>query len=252
MSSERFRGAARWLGLPGHWLPATLSEQTVRELCAFRVSVMGLKPETDPEQDYVAFRECLRRCEFVWVDEHEGDVVGMYAFVLRTLEHEGVKVVVWEGEYACVAPNHRSGWKIVASGIASLMYMWLRFRGHRAYIFGAAYLPSFLMLQHAGPVYLHDDPSMSAWERSLLNRLAAEHRGWDPATGWISLPTLPVNPRHTPPRAPELREPWERYLAHNPRWHHGFASAVLKPLSGMRGLLAKEAVRVAWARIRVP
>jgi hypothetical protein len=210
---------------------------------------MGLKPETDPEADFAAFRACLRKCEFVWVDERDGEFVGMYAFVLRALEHRGEEVAVWEGEYACVAPNHRSGWKIIASGIASLAYMWLRFRRRRAYIFGAAYLPSFLILQHAGPVFLHDDPSMSTWERSLLHRLAAEHPGWNPSTGQISLPTLPVAPRRTPPRDPALREPWERYLAHNPNWHQGFASAVLKPLGGMGGQIAKEAARVAWARL---
>ncbi|MDP1829532.1 MAG: hypothetical protein Q8L48_40065 [Archangium sp.] len=245
---RRFEGARRWLSLPGHWQPKTLSEATLRELCAFRVSIMGLRPETDPEQDYLAFRQTLRRCEFVWVDEVGGELAGMYAVVLRTLEHEGAQFAIWEGEYACVSPHHRKGWKIVLSVATSLAYMRLRHRRHRPYIFGAAYLPSFLLLHRVGAVYLHDDPAMSASERSLMARLSSEYRGWDPTTGTIVLPTRPIQPRTTPPSEPSLRQPWERYLARNPRWYEGRANAVLKPISGLGAAIARETVRLSSRR----
>ncbi|MFZ5439982.1 MAG: hypothetical protein ACOZQL_08225 [Myxococcota bacterium] len=250
MASSRFEGARRWLGAPGHWLPKTLSERALRDLWAFRVSVMGLRPETDAEADYASFCACLRRCEFVWVDEAGDEVVGMYAFVLRALEHEGAPVAVWEGEYACVSPRHRKGWKIVLSVAASIAYMRLRFPRHRAYVFGAAYLPSFLMLHQMGPAFLHDDPRLSDSERRLLHRLASEYRTWDPATGTIALPTRPVEPRLTPPRDPKLREPWERYLKHNPRWFEGTSSAVLKRLDGLGPAIARRTVTLIGERLR--
>lgn len=247
--SSRFAGAARWLGLPGHYRPSTLSEQAVRDLWSFRVSVMGLRPEIDPEEDFAGFRECLRRCELVWVDESEGRVVGMNAMVLRAFEHEGQRVALWEPEYTCISPHRRKSWKIVASALASAAYVFVRHPGHRVYIFGAGYLPSFLMLSHVGPVHLADAPAMSSWERSLFVRLASEYPGWDPSTGTIALPTLPVSPRTSPPRDPRLREPWERYLARNPRWYEGRASALLMRLDGLQGRILREAWDLTRARV---
>jgi hypothetical protein len=247
-AGTRFRGATRWLGLPEHWIPKTLCEQTIRELWSFRVSIMGLRTETDPENDFIAFRATLVRCEFVWVDEVDAEIVGMHACSFRNFEHEGHDVAVWRGEYACVAANQRSRWKIVASWLASFATMRLRFRRHRHYAFASAYLPSFLALHHAGHVFLHDDPLMSRWEHSLLTRLASSQPGWDPSSGTIILRTRPVNPRTSPPRDPALREPWERYLAHNPRWHEGVASAALLPLAGLRGTMVRKAAQLLWAR----
>lgn len=228
---------------------ASLDEAALRELWAFRASIMNLKPEVDLAADFAGFAAFLRRSERVVVLRDGRRVVGMTAVQMLRLEHEGERVVLATPEYVIFAPAAR-GSAVTALAYASTLALVVRpgDGAARWYLGGVGYPASVLMGERiARRMWLDGEPGIPPLERRMLDHLSATIAGprRDPVMRWVDMPTRP------PPLNPRVRaQPgYTRYVALNPRWQAGTALTAVFSMGGPQDILVA-ALRTMARRVR--
>jgi hypothetical protein len=95
------------------------------------------------------------------------------------------------------------------------------------YVLGTGYVTSYMAVAHGlERSWVRDGPGMTPWEQSLWRAIAAETKGYDPATRVVDMGTVPRDPRTEPPRDPRVLARYREYLAQNPRWTEGYTCLV--------------------------
>jgi hypothetical protein len=166
-----------------------------------------------------------------WIERSsEGVLLATSSFRIEAWEHEERRVTVLWPEYGYVAPERRQSWHSALSFLHACVAARLWSPGRPLYMFVIGYLPSYLAIQEGIDLWLHDGAGMTAWERRLRERLSARVVGWEPETGNVHMPTIPLDCREAWPRRPSSRLAAQRYVAQNPRWREGIAAVMFARL----------------------
>ena len=136
--------------------------------------------------------------------------------------HEGRECVLVWPEYAYVLPELR-GVGIGGALVIAMSLGALRWPGRPLYAVATGYVSSWMSVSLAlDRAWVRAEPDMSPWERSMWQTLAAETKGYDPATDLVEMGTIPKHPRTHAPRDPRMLARYQQYVAHNPRWTEGY------------------------------
>lgn len=221
--------------------PIDLDEGFLRELNAFRLSVMRLKPTTDPDADFAEVVRACRSSEHVaWLRDGAGVLCA--SFILSTLRGEasGRRHKTYTLNYAFARPDVRGHPAYLWLGLRVMLLELARWRGEALWVGGVGYPASVLALDRAfGPLSLGGD-EVPEHVRPLLDRAIAEEAGnrWEPAAARMNMPTIP----------PVMSDGWyaraegdplyRRYVARCPDWTEGYALACLGRLRPARAIAA--------------
>lgn len=227
--------------------PGSLTTPEIRELWRLRLSLLALKPEVDPEQDFESFARFIRACHVGRVYDEEGRVVATMSYARLDGQFEGQRWCLANYEYAFIEPHMRSHPAIVAMYIM-LFYGCLSWRpGVRNFLCFVGYPKTVLTYAKRVPeLKLDADPSLDALELHLIERYIERlvQERFDPDRRVVWMPTIP----------PRMSSEWlarnaedpllASYLERSPRWQEGEALIAISRLDDGLRLVRELGVRV--------
>lgn len=219
----------------------SLTDDEVRALWRFRLTLVDLKPTVSQEQDYASFSKDLRWPGWVWILRDEGEVAGFFLQRGVPLEWDGRALLCLLPEYGFLAP-HLRGHPVLPLASAAITVLSLGAHPLRPkYVAASTYPPGYIAFRRViEPFWTLHDPTLPAWEKGLLQHLASRvsASSYDPETGVVTMRTIPRVDRE--PAAPDSRALWDDYARANPRWREGYGLFFMFPLDA--GLLARVAL----------
>lgn len=208
--------------------PGELGEGELREAWRFRGGFVDLKPEVAPEVDYQAFCATVRGGASLWrLRDEAGALRAMIMAIVRPGEHAGRRYVHLEFEYAFFDPAFRRSFASRRMFVSTIARTLVEARGRPVYLVAATYPAGASSLAEYFPLWMPGaDAGMSAWERGLRAQIGGGCKGYDPATGLLTMRTLPRE-RRRPPTGMRARASWDAYMRCCPRWAEGFTPLCL-------------------------
>jgi hypothetical protein len=199
-----------------------LDEATLREMWTLRSLMMDLKPHISPEVDYAKYKARVQISDSVWLQrDARGNVTGTFCLNVDEREQDGVPYLYLDTEYGFVHPDARKSAGIPRSALLCTLESLLRKRVGRIYLGGACYPATFMLAANATPRVRHRFVPMDPWEEAAFVSAGRDWYDMDPATGLVSMRTLPRAPRRTPPSNLALHGLFDDYQRVNPDWHQG-------------------------------
>lgn len=208
--------------------PDRLSDAELREAWRFRGRFVDLKPTVAPEDDYRAFCATVRRGATLWRQRDDaGELRAMIMVIQGPAVHEGRPYFHLEFEYAFFDPEFRRTFASRLAFFATIARAFVVAGARPIYLVASTYPAGALSLDEYFPLWLPGaDAGMSDWERGLRASLGAATKGYDPATGLVTMRTLPRERCRTPKR-PRTRATWEAYQRCCPQWTAGYTPLCL-------------------------
>jgi hypothetical protein len=208
--------------------PAALDEAALREAWRFRGGFVDLKPTVAPEDDYRAFCATLRRGALLWrMRDENGGLRAMIMAIVEPGEHAGRGYVHLEFEYAFFDPAFRRSFASRLLFTSTIARTLAQAKGRPVYLVASTYPAGATSLGEYFPLWMPGaEAGMSDWERGLRGAIGAGCKGYDPATGLVTMRTLPRE-RRRPPTRRAARASWEAYMRCCPRWAEGFTPLCL-------------------------
>jgi hypothetical protein len=235
--------------------PRELDEAALREAWHFRGRFVDLKPEVAPEADYRAFRATVLRGALLWRQrDREGALRAMLLAIVEPGEHAGRPYLHLEFEYAFFDPAYRRSFASRLVFTSTIARAIVRAKGRPIYLVAATYPAGAASLGEFVPLWMPGaDAGMSAWELGLRAAIGGACKGYDPATGLVTMRTLPRE-RRRPPTRPRARATWDAYMRCCPQWAEGVTPLCLAPVTladfaraaaaQVPGLLLRDALRL--------
>lgn len=203
---------------------AELDEPALRELWAFRLGIVWLKPHVLPEDDFEKFSGYCRQGRRVlrlW--NARGQLCGSVVPLVHDGSFQGERYRFLVPEYFYLTPEARGS--MVAS------WAWVRCivplmpgPGVRFFLGGAGFPAGTLTLDRfLGPTWLYGDEAVPPVVEHLFAWII-EHlggSGWDPLTGQIDMRVVPPSPSERWLARAQQREVYRRYMARCPQWQEG-------------------------------
>jgi hypothetical protein len=213
---------------------ASLSDQEIRELWKFRLSLVNLKPTVSPEQDLAAFTADLRWPGWVWILRDQGQVAGMFLQRAEPIDFGGRRLLAMMPEYGFLAP-HLRGHPVLP--LASLTLTMLAIGRHQRlpwFVAASTYPPGFIAFRRALRPFWHlRSPDLPPRERELLLHLGRRISGekFDENGGTVEMRTRPIVTRDPATSShADARAIHAEYQAANPAWREGRGLFFLFPL----------------------
>jgi hypothetical protein len=232
--------------------PASLGDALLRELNAFRLSVMRLKPSTDPALDFEAFaRVCRGSSHVAFLRDAAGAVCGSFIATCWGGEVGGRRYRATILDYGFVRSDLRGHPAYVAALFPIMVRETSRWRGEEMWAGGIGYPTSLLALGRVMPTcYLQGDPEIPPVARAILHHLVEEAGArWEPERCRVNMPTIP-------PEMPARwythaeREPlYGRILERCPEWKEGYGLAFVTRIQ-MRRVFADVGLKVLRRVVR--
>lgn len=222
MRQRRTRTALR----EGH----ELSESEITALLAVRARNIGLKADVPPEADEAKFRDVVRRSVVATLHAEADRVVGLATFEVQKRQWQGRTFSLAFGGYGFVDVAYRGDASYARKTTLWILRQVMRSPLTPFYFFGESYLPSYVRVRkNVERVYTPFDTGPE-WEISLLEHLCKELDGYDPATGLVTMPTLPLAAEEASAKAspnPQTQRLVEAYEERNPNWRDGYCVPTL-------------------------
>lgn len=216
-----------------------LDEPAIRELYAFRLSIMRLKPHVSPEKDFAKFSAWVRQGRrVVRMRDSRGRLGGLLVPLVYDGSWQSQRARVVVPEYAYLVPELRGrAWctLVWARSLFPLLYA----RGVRVFLGGLAYPTGTLALDRfMGPVWLHGEPQAPAESAQVLEWIVSHVAGdsWEPASRTVDMNTLPSQPTERWLARSQGRELYRRYIARCPRWQEGYTLPCVCEFSSAKAL----------------
>lgn len=208
-----------------------LTEEQLRELWHFRLQYMRLKETTNPEDDFEAFSDYLRKGVVVQF-LHKGQLKGFLVTYYEKKTYRNKAYIAVMPEYGFIAPEFRRYPNIVIVLIKTFLRCLRKHPFTPIYLFAAGYPSAYLGLQSNYPVHLLHDKEIPTFEKEILFDFAQTKGGerFNPETMLMDMPTLPSGPKSNASNLynhiPILQK---SYLAANPEWYKGFTCLFISP-----------------------
>jgi len=208
--------------------PGKLDEAALREAWRFRGCFVDLKPEVEPEADYRAFCATVLRGALLWrLRDGEGALRAMLLAIVEPSEQEGRPYVRLEFEYAFFDRAYRRSFASRLVFTSTIARAFAQAKGRPIYLVATTYPAGATALGEYFQLWLPGaDAGMTAWERGLRAAIGATCKGHDPATGLVTMRTLPREPLR-PPTRPRARATWDAYMRCCPQWAEGITPLCL-------------------------
>lgn len=205
---------------------ADLTDDEIRTLWRFRLSMFSLKPDVDPEADWQWFRGVLRAADHVWhCFDDQARLVGFSEARTVSRVIQGRKLQVAIGTFVFLEPAWRGHPR----------FLWVLLRSTLRQVLTSIFMPVFatvvayptvwmLYCRQGGRPVVDGEAPPGSLEAAVLAAMRAEVAGFEGETPQpvVSLNTLPAVP------GPEWfarlgQDPWlAHYLEINPRWSEGY------------------------------
>jgi hypothetical protein len=234
-----------------------LDDALLRELNAFRLSVMRLKPTTDEDLDFASFSKVCRRAAYVaFVRDSKGSICSSFVVAIYQGSAANVRFRAYVIDYAFARLDMRGDPTQIRLGLRILLRelrSWRR--GEELWVGGIGYPASALTIGRLfQPFHFSSDDDVPGSARSIFEQLRAESGDrWEGARHRVSMPTIP-------PRMParwyqhaEAEPTYDRFIAQCPEWTEGYGLAFLGKANVGRALAdigTKYMKR--WVRTRRP
>lgn len=201
---------------------ATATEALLRECWRFRLSLIALRPEVTPEDDWLAFRAYFRPgVELITQRRADGELSAIFAWSLREVREDGRARVIIDADYGFVRPEERQ--RLVVAVAFARIWGSAALRGRTATVtlLGSGY-PSGVMGfgRFARRIRGLADPDLEPWERRILAAYCAEHECVDAGRGILRMRTRPLE-RRREPRSARSRELLAWFEGQVPDWEEG-------------------------------
>jgi hypothetical protein len=223
---------------------AALDEPSIRELWAFQLSLLRLKPHVSPEEEFERFNaDCRGARRVLRIRDGSGRLCGSVVPLVYegSFESERFRLVV--PEYIYLAPQLR--------GRVAVSWVWARcliplmlLRGARVFVGGIGFPAGTLLLERfGGHVWLYGDPGVPPLAAHVLERIIGylAEGGWDPDSRQMNTPVVPPPSTEAWLARSQKRALYRRYVERCPRWQEGWALPVVTEYSSWK--LVKHALR---------
>lgn len=215
---------------------SSLSQEELRALWRFRLTLVNLKPTVTQEQDFAAFARDFQWQGYVWILHEHAQVVGFFLQRGVPMVWRGRKLLCLLPEYGFLAP-HLRGHPVLPMGcvVVTLLSM-LRQPLRDKYVAASTYPPGYIAFRRAiSPFWTLQDPQLPQWERSLLLHLAERLAGdkFRTTDGTVQMRTTPIVQRRQRAGAAADTDSdrlLAAYEAENPEWQSGRGLFFLFPL----------------------
>lgn len=204
----------------------------------FRLSLVGLKPTVTPEQDFTSFSGDFRWPGFVWILRDGTEVAGFFLQRAVPLDWGGRRLLCLLPEYGFLSPRLRGHPILPIASVAITLMAIARHPLREKYVAASTYPPGYIAFRRViRPFWTLRDPTLPAWEKGLLEHLAARVSGksYNADDGTVTMRTIPIVDRA--PSHPDSQRMMDDYEAANPRWREGYGLFFLFPLDA--ALLAR-------------
>lgn len=218
-----------------------LTHSMLVEMNTLRLTLMRLKPTTDPKIDFEELSNFCRKCEYVFLLRNNAHkLVGMFVARIQRSSFNGIRFVILHGDFGFVLPEYRGHPLYIIGKLRVFLRFWLQSRGAIVLLGGIGYPAGLLAIGHFKPMYLSCDRDLPPVIQAAFELLIKEGAGarWDWTRGRKDMPTIP----------PEMPPGWHeriqreafygRYIAHCPDWSLGYALASLAPIRTLPALLS--------------
>ena len=200
-----------------------LQDDDLRELWHFRATFMDLKPAVDPETDFAAMTALVRSGSLWRLRDGDGRLLGALLTIAHVERHAGREFVHLNFEYAFFEGSNRRSFATRMAFVSAFSRLFVFARGRPIYLCTAAYPAAAASLGETFPMWLPGaEEGMTAWERGARAAIGERHPGYDPATGLVTMRTLPRE-RSRPPARPDALATWDAYMRLCPGWQDGIA-----------------------------
>lgn len=214
----------------------SLTDDELRALWRFRLTLVQLKPTVTPERDFEVFSGDFAWPGWVWIlyeqDGAERRVAGFFLQRGTPLTFEGEELLCLLPEYGFLAPHLRGHPVLPLGTVAVTLLSLARHPLRRKYVAASTYPPGYIAFRRAiRPFWTVHEPDLPARERRLLHHLAARvsPTSFRPDDGTVTMRTVPyVDP---PGKNADSRRLFSTYEAQNPHWREGRGLFFLFPLS---------------------
>lgn len=213
---------------------AGLSEEDLKNCYALRLSIVALKPETDPAVDFEKFTAFVRKSQFVEYLTDNGQIKAFFVTYFSEQLIQGQNCLVIEPEYGFAHPDYRKGTYVRMTFARIVRNLKLRYWYKPIYIVGCAYPHSFIAFNRLfeGDFWTLESSNISDLDKAILiNFLTRKTGKIDIASGIIQVPTL--HKERTPEHISILKQNpfYTTYCAQNPDWEKGQTLAFVVRIS---------------------
>lgn len=213
---------------------ATLSEEELKNCYALRLSIVALKPETDPATDFEKFTTFVQKSQFVEYLTDNGEIKAFFATYFSEQLINGQKCLVIEPEYGFAQPDYRKGAYVRMTFARIVRSLKFKYWYKPIYIVGCAYPHSFIAFNRLfeGDFWTLESPNISELHKAILTNFLTRKTGKTAITsGVVPVPTLhkEQSPEHI---AILQKNPfYTTYCAQNPDWTKGQTLAFVVRIS---------------------
>lgn len=210
----------------------TLSDEELRALWRFRLSLINLKPTIPPEQDFAAFAKDFRWPGFVWILREDERVVGFFLQRGEPLTFRGRRLLCLLPEYGFLAPHLRGHPVLPVASVLITVLALARHPLRPKYVAASTYPPGYIAFRRViRPFWTVGSVDLPPFERALLQHLGERVSGasFRAADGTVNMRTLPIAPEE-PASRDDSRRLYADYEAANAEWRLGRGLFFLFPL----------------------
>jgi hypothetical protein len=233
-----------------------LDDALLRELNAFRLSIMRLKGTTDADLDFASFSKVCRRAAYVaFVRDSSGSICSSFVVGIHSGRADDVRFRAYVVDYAFSRIDMRGHPTQTRMGLRILLRelrTWRR--GEELWVGGIGYPASALTIARLfQPFHFSSDDDVPGPAQSIFEQLRVESGDRWGARHRVSMPTIPP---HMPARwyqHAEAEPTYHRFIAQCPEWTEGYGLAFLGKANVASALadIGKKYLE-RWARTRRP
>jgi hypothetical protein len=233
-----------------------LDDALLRELNAFRLSIMRLKATTDEDLDFESFAEVCRQAAYVaFVRDPQGAICSSFVVAIHSGRAADVRFRAYVVDYAFSRIDMRGHPTQIRMALRILLRELSSWRAEELWVGGIGYPASALTIGGLfQPFHFSSDGDVPAAARSIFEQLRVKSGDrWEGARHRVSMPTIPPRmPARWYQRA-EAEPTYHRFIAQCPEWSEGYGLAFLGKASVGRALADISTKYVKrWVRTRRP
>jgi hypothetical protein len=205
-----------------------VSEDLLRKMWEFRLSIISLRPEITQETDWVAFRSYFQPgVEVITAKNRAGELQGIFGWSFRIVHDDQETHVVVDAEYGFVHAAARGSIIVPAAIFRTWSKAAIAGRSRIIYVLGSGYPSSVLAFNRLSDRLVSlNDADVLPWERQVIAEHCAKNDCIDLERGILRMRTVPLEKRRIP-RSESNRKKLAWYEDQIPNWEDGFGLVYL-------------------------
>lgn len=231
-----------------------LTDEEVRSLWQYRLRIFRLKPDIEPEQDWLWFRDLTRKSNDIWrFQDVGGQLVGFYQSrtLTRTIQGRAVSVVI--ADFAFIDRRFR-GHPVTQLALARTLAPILAASLRRpTYALAVPYPTTLTSATRRGGRPIYDGEAVpGSLDAAVMDSFRLELTGDETPGSIVSMNTIPETPSEIWQRRHVGDAALKEYEQRNPRWREGYCLFIGGRLDVAFHMQVALSVAQRWMRKRQP